>query len=341
MSKILIVGEAWGQREAIKGQPFVGPSGAMLNAFLSSAGLDRRDVYLTNVFNFQPPGNNLKMLTGPRSEGISNMPAIESGKYIRREYAGELARLSNEIIANDPNVIAALGGTACWALLHNRKIRSLRGAPIETVGIVRPDGRPYKVLPTYHPAAVLREYKLRPIVFADFKKVARESAFPEVRRPQRTFWLCPTIVDLLEFERRYIRPAESLSVDIETKQRTITCIGFAPNESVAIVIPFYSRGAPDGNYWKTHAEEVQAWKIVRRWLSFGKACYGQNFLYDANYLWAKNGIPVRHVADDTMLMAHAQQPEMEKSLGFLGSIHTDEPAWKFMRSQAETLKKED
>jgi hypothetical protein len=42
-----------------------------------------------------------------------------------------------------------------------------------------------------------------------------------------------------------------------------------------------------------------------------------------------------------MLLAHAMQPEMEKSLGFLGSIYTDEPAWKFMGRRGETLKAED
>jgi hypothetical protein len=60
-----------------------------------------------------------------------------------------------------------------------------------------------------------------------------------------------------------------------------------------------------------------------------------------NYMLRTVGIAARRMKDDTMLMHHALQPEMEKGLGFLGSVYTDEPAWKFMRAKHETLKKED
>ena len=52
------------------------------------------------------------------------------------------------------------------------------------------------------------------------------------------------------------------------------------------------------------------------------------------------GIACRGAAEDTMLLHHALQPEMEKGLAFLGSVYTDEATWKFM-SKVDTLKKED
>ena len=331
--QIVIVGEAWGRYEEEKGRPFVGPSGALLDQFLAAAGIARSECYLTNVFNFRPPNNDIKSLCGPAAYGIPDMPALDTGKYVSAEYGKELTRLRAELDGIRPNLIIALGGTACWAILRDRRIKKLRGAPASGYN-------GFKVLPTYHPAAVLREFKLRPTVFSDFRKAASERAFPEIRRPKRELWLYPTIEDIHEFDK-YIQAAEYLSVDIETWAGQITCIGFAPSADLALVVPFVWHGSSDGNYWPSLREELDVWSVLRGWLTSGKRIVGQNFLYDANYLWARYGIPIKDIFQDTMLTHHAMQPELEKSLGYLGSIYTTEPSWKFMRSDIETLKKED
>jgi len=173
------------------------------------------------------------------------------------------------------------------------------------------------------------------------EKARREAEFPELRRPRREIWVEPTLADLEHFEREFIRPADDLSVDIETAQEQITCVGFAPSHERAIVVPFVDALKPDGNYWATLADELVAWSYVRRWLKLTKRIGGQNFLYDTHWLWRKYGLAVPHSAFDTMLMHHAMQPELEKGLGFLGTIYTDELGWKFMRAKHETLKKED
>lgn len=331
-AKIVIVGEAWGQKEVEKGRPFVGASGNLLDSFLSVNGLARKDCYLTNVFNFHPHGNDLRNLMGPRDMALKGFPKLDKG-YIRNEFASEINRLYGEIKGLNPNVVVALGGTATWALLHDSRIKKLRG--FATTGITG-----HKVFPTYHPAAVLRDYSLRPIVFSDFGKIATESLCPDIRRPARELWLAPELKDIIAFDR-YIATAEYLSVDIETWAGQITCIGFAPSEDRAIVIPFVSRKHPDGNYWQDLGDELGAWRFVKRWLNMGKKIVGQNFLYDANYLWKRYGIPIKNIFGDTMLTHHAMQPELEKGLGFLGSIYTNEPSWKFMRQNKDTLKKED
>lgn len=207
----------------------------------------------------------------------------------------------------------------------------------------------HKVFPTYHPAAVLREYKLRPIVFSDFGKIRKESEYREIRRPQREFWLYPTLADLAAFEPHILR-AQKLSVDIETWNRQITCIGFGPSPQLALVIPFVCHSRPGCNYWPSFEEERAAWDYVRKWMGLGIPLVGQNFTYDLNYLWSKYGIRINKPAvnqgynlppiNDTMLTHHAMQPEMEKSLALLSSLYTDEPQHKFMRKK-DTLKKED
>lgn len=338
---ILILGEAWGKEEADAGAPFVGASGRLLTSLLSQVGIARSECYLTNVFNLQPqPSNDIKNLCGPKSIAIPGLPALSAGKYVRAEYASELDRLYREIEHVRPNLIIALGGTATWALTRQPGIRKVRGAATLTDPAVSTRiGGPVKILPTYHPAAVLREWTLRPIVLADLHKARREALFPELRRPEREVWIEPTLDDLIEFERRYITRTCQLSIDVETKGNQITCFGVAPSPSHAIVVPFFMSN-PIRNYWPSLEEELKAWEWIRHICALPNAKLGQNFQYDLKFLWQSYGIPVINFEDDTMLAHHAQQPEMEKGLAFLGSVYTNEASWKFMRKN-ETIKTED
>jgi uracil-DNA glycosylase len=332
MSKLMIVGEAWGREEEEVHAPFVGPTGRFLRGTLREVGIDPKECYFTNVFNFRPqPSNDIRNLCGPRSEGIPLMPALASSKYVRIEYAPELTRLQREIEVERPTMILALGGTAAWALLGKTGISKIRGTPVMSTSNI-------KVFPTYHPTAILRDWRLRPILIADLHKAKRELAFPEIVRPQRTIWIEPDLNDLYSFEDIHITPSPNLSIDIETKFDQITCIGFAPRTDVALVVPFRTTR---GNYWPTLVDELAAWNWVKRICALSKSIVGQNFLYDIQFLWRKYGITVPHFEDDTMLLHHALYPEMKKDLGFLGSIYTNEASWKVNHRKKDTVKEED
>lgn len=329
MNDIMLVGEAWGKQEAEVRRPFVGASGWLLNQMLAHAGISRDECYVTNVFNFQPYKNDIKTLCGTKPEGIPGMPAIDKSLYVLAKYAPELERLYDEITTVNPKLIVALGATAAWALLHSRGIKGVRGAIAPTCPAVSQRcGRVFKVLPTYHPAMVLRDYSARPVVTADFEKARRESVFAEVRRPNRSIWLEPTLDDLALYEREFIAPVSTIACDVETVGTLITCIGFSPSNDSAIVIPMF-RGAAS-SYWPTVADECAAWEFVRRWLA-EKTIVFQNGLYDMQVLWRHHHIPIGLDNEDTMLMHHAWMPEMEKGLGFLGTLYTDEASWKHMR----------
>lgn len=344
MTDVMLIGEAWGEAEERTGLPFQGPAGWFLRDALASVGINYSDCYSTNVFNLRPqPKTDIINLCGPKSEAIPGLPALVKGKYANVQYIPELQRLYREINKVNPNIIIALGATATWALCHSAGIRAVRGAFTHThencgksVGV--PLTRQFKVLPTYHPAAVLREWTLRPIVYSDLDKAARNSIFPEVIRPKREVWIEPTLDDIREYDARYMCRTKRASIDIETKGDQITCVGFAPSVDSAIVIPFYSFAAPDKNYWPTLKEELIAWGYVKEWCENIPGVF-QNGAYDMHRLWRTYGI--RCVpAEDTMLLHHSLQPEMEKGLGFLATIYTEEASWKFM-SRVETLKKED
>lgn len=340
MSRIVIVGEAWGAQEEIERTPFVGYTGTFLRKMLRIAGIDKEECFFTNVFNLRPQGNgfaanDIKNLTGPKDLALPGWPELERGKYFRREFKPELDRLFEEIRREAPVLIIALGNTASWALLKQTKITQIRGATAwsEVVNC--------KVLPTLHPSAILRNYKDYPVLVKDLEKAKRESAFPELHRPQRFIHTEPSYEEILEFDQQYIAPSSALSIDIETAGRDITCIGFAPSIDRALVIPFHDPTKADGNYWPTLEIEVEVWKWVRAKCAEPKATVvGQNYNYDMGFMWRSYRIPSPTATDDTMLLHHALQPELKKSLGFMGSIYTDELSWKFMRPK-HTVKKED
>lgn len=335
MVKLALVGEAFGKEEEEQGIPFVGASGKVLNGMLAQVGIQRDECFLTNVFNLRPkPSNDIKNLCGSKADGIPGFKALQAGKYVRAEYAKELERLRNEVLNVAPHVVVCLGATPSWALLGTSGISKIRGSTAQSPWGV-------KCLPTYHPAAVMRDWTLRPIVLADLEKAKREAEFPEIRRPQREIWIEPTIEDLQLFAARFIYPSDELSIDIETIGPIITCIGFAPSKSISLVVPFFDQSRPGHNYWPSFEEERLAWNFVREMCGLTKARYvGQNYLYDMHFLYRAMGITCKGQTDDTMLLSHALQPELPKGLAFLGSIFTDEASWKFMR-KVDTVKRED
>jgi uracil-DNA glycosylase len=329
---ILICGEAYGKDEEQEGRPFVGASGKLLNQMLRMAGIEREECYVTNVLNLRPkPSNDIKNCCGPKAEGIQGLPPLAPGKYLRAEYKAELDRLYAEVDRQRPNLILALGATAGWAFLRSTGISKIRGSTAES---------PYgKVLPTFHPAAIMRDWSLRPIVIADLHKAKREAEFPEVRRPPREVWIEPNLSDIGHFFTNYIWPAPIVSLDIETVGDMITCVGLAPSIDRSIVIPFFDPLKPGKNYWPTSEEERVAWRYIQAVCERKRTLF-QNGMYDIHFLWRTMGIKVLCAEEDTMLLHHALQPEMNKGLGFLGSIYTDEASWKLMRKSA-TLKREE
>lgn len=339
---IALIGEAWGAEEERERAPFVGTSGYLLTQMLEEANISRADCFLTNVFNFRPFHNKLESLYGPKSSSIPGYPSIEKSKYIREEFAGELERLGEELIEVNPNVIVALGNTALWALCGRGAISKVRGTTCLSTHTVAG----FKVLPTYHPAAIQRQWELRPIGVFDLFKAERESHYPEIRRKKREIWIEPTLEDLERFYDDYIIPRSieqglELSTDIETAGTQITCIGFGYAD-VAIVVPILDQRRKNRSYWTSSADERTAWLFIRRVLESPLIPkLFQNGMYDIAFTWRSKGIKIYNAKEDTMLIHHALQPESLKGLGFMASVYCDEGNWKQMRQHSTTIKKDD
>lgn len=332
MVDIAIIGEAWGEAEARLRTPFVGGMSRELTPMLEEAGIHRADCFLTNVFNIRYDGKP-EIFCGPKAEGLDGYGPMVASKYCREEFRPELDRLAAELIETNPNVIIPMGNTPLWALTGRTGISKQRG----TTSLSTHTVSGFKILPTYHPAAIIHQWDLRPVTVLDLMKAARESKFPEIRRPRVDVYVPETVEDILEFETKHIQ--DFLSVDIETAGDQITCIGFAPSSQVSITIPFYDFRRSGRSYWRDNTSESDVWGIVKRILGDGNIRkLFQNGLYDISFLWRAYGIRVMGASEDTMLLHHALQPEALKGLGFLGSVYTDHGAWKQMRGKIATIK---
>lgn len=367
MTPLIVLGEARGAEEDRIKSSFVGASGIELLTQLDEAQIldltpkdrtlirmywDSRDpnilnrvwnehanvVHRTNVLNFHPHANKLEYVCGPKSAGVPGYPALIKSGYLDAKFEGELERLGDELLAHNPNLVLCLGNTALWALAGKTGIKNIRGTTLLSTHTATG----FKLLPTYHPAAVMRQWDIRPTVLMDLLKAKREMQYANIIRPNCEIWIEPTLEDITKFIVDYVEQCELLSVDIETSGTRITCIGFAPRTDLAIVIPFDDSRAAQGCYWPTPQHERQCWEIIRRVLedsSIPKLF--QNGLYDIGFLMRSYGILVRGAAEDTMLLHHARQPESPKSLGFMGSIYTSHASWKHMRKKHETVKRDE
>lgn len=142
-SRIMLVGEGPGVREDASGQVFVGPAGQLLDKILAAAELPPEDVYITNVMKCRPPGNRL-----PRAD----------------ETKCCLPWLERQIELISPRLIICLGALAGKALVSpNLRITRDRGRWSKYHGI--------DITATFHPAALLRDEKLKRPVWEDFKVI--------------------------------------------------------------------------------------------------------------------------------------------------------------------------
>ena len=145
--KLLVVGEAPGADEDRSGRPFVGRAGQLLTKMLAAIGLPREEVFICNLLKCRPPGNR-----NPRPDEVAAC----------KPFLREQLRLL------DPPLILALGSPAARELLQTRRgIMSLRGRFMKT-------REGYRVMPTFHPAYLLRNPAAKRDTWEDLKKVAAE-----------------------------------------------------------------------------------------------------------------------------------------------------------------------
>jgi DNA polymerase len=159
-SRVVFVGEGPGFQEDHKGEPFVGRSGQLLDKILETVlGLKRENIYIANIVKCHP----MKDPESPESHGNDRPPSPDEISACR-------SYLDRQLLLIKPRCIVTLGSVATKVLLGvTQGISLVRGKwydyPVDLFG----SGHPIRVLPTYHPAALLRNPNLKRETWEDMK----------------------------------------------------------------------------------------------------------------------------------------------------------------------------
>ena len=142
-AEVMFIGEGPGEQEDLKGEPFVGPAGKLLDTMLEIIDLDRNKVYIANMVKCRPPRN--------RDPQIGEQDACSG--WLRRQIA-----------LVDPKIIVCLGRIAAMGII-DPEFRTTK----EHGQWLQRDGRLY--MATYHPSALLRDPSRRPEAFEDLREL--------------------------------------------------------------------------------------------------------------------------------------------------------------------------
>jgi uracil-DNA glycosylase family 4 len=320
-AKIMIVGEAPAEAEMQMGKPFSGGAGVMLSHMLSRAGISMSQCFLTNVVH-RP---------SPKTKGKAVFDQFYKAGPLQLDYVKGVMQLKKDMEEIKPNLVIGLGNGALFTLTGKKGIDKHRGSIYESR--LRAG---QKVICTYSHGFPLQVYEAKAVVEIDFMRCAEDAKFPELRLPERQYFLNPEpsvrqpIVDEMMV-------CEWLAIDIEclfdeaTKQWRLTCVGFSDRADRALVIPW--------------GDELQKHHIRMLCESEVKKIY-QNGMFDVSVM-RQNGVNPKNFAWDTMsghhsLMAESASGEdemsklsgkkrtvvLKKGLGFQTSIYTREPFYK-------------
>ena len=152
---MMFIGEGPGEQEDLKGLPFVGPAGKLLDLLLEALLIKEEDYYIANIVKCRPPMNRV--------------PSDEEADRC-------LPFLRNQVALIKPKIIVCLGATSMKYIIDKTaKITQIRGQWIERKG--------YWIMPTFHPAALLRDESKKILMWEDFKKVVEK--LEEVKNGQQ------------------------------------------------------------------------------------------------------------------------------------------------------------
>lgn len=317
---IVIVGEAAGADEERLGRPFVGRSGQLLDSLLTDAGIVRSQCYITNLVKEHPTNNDIT----PWFSDATFTPL------------GETARtaLLNEIASRQPKVVITLGGTAKAAVTGDtRGITIVRGCPL------CPSGQNYAVIPSIHPAAVLRgAWMDRYLLKADLAKARRMAAGGGIAAiPQRNLYLKPNLQEALDWIEK-AKSFDEIGFDIETSFERMTCFSIAhtPTEAMSISLDSFHK-----------SDVIRILAALKDFLEgdYSTKIVTQNGNYDTSFLREYYAIRTRlGRVEDTMCAHHVMLADLggderdtstgvrvkrsSKSLALLASLYTYEPYYK-------------
>lgn len=358
-ARIMLVGEAWGANEDQQGIPFVGASGQELNKMLHKAGIMRSECFASNVVNHRPPGraqgryvdDDFSAWFAHSKKELKENP----GKFVQLRdkfvlpiVKQGLEQLLTEIKLVDPTLIIAFGNIANWALTGKctnqgelgvpAGIKSWRGSMLRadlmmtSKGIALKDAssgdnnvfwEAPKVIPTIHPAAIMRDWSGRADVIVDLLRAARNAHDKIYTPPERKYTLRPNFSQAVEKLLYLLKRLEEeklwLELDLETRAWHIATCGISWSRTEAISIPFMCVENREG-YWTADEEGELVFFIYKVLTHKNVLVRLQNGLYDAQYTHRDWGF-IPRIAQDTMISQHTLWSDRYKALYYQASLY--------------------
>ena len=182
-----------------------------------------------------------------------------------------------------------------------------RGSIMESNEI---NGKVYKVIPTYNPAFVQRNWPTRWIAVQDHRRAFHQSLFPEIKYPKRSYLIRPTFDEAMDAIER-ARGTETTN-DLETWGNQIACVGIGYNTEEAACIPFMCSNKPEG-YWTPDEELLLTLKLKDVLTDPNTSVVFHNGHFDVQYIYSSMGLLIPNVsARHYDMLQHVCYPDMKK-----------------------------
>lgn len=310
-SPILLVGEALGKMEAQKSIPFVGPSGMYLEKALRLVGLDRSLLRVANVVSCRPPDDKL------------------SGAPWEADAIANCHQYLAPVLAEDHKVILTMGATSTRTLLgigkdHKNPFKLNNWH--STLNVLEGYGDDKWVIPTYHPAYMLRgNQNLTSAVLFAFQLAKRATAGKLAKEPA-SLLLDPPIEVFREWARQYNPEIHWLAVDIETNGKLLKSEDEAENVPEQILRVNVSYNPGEGVTVPFYGQYVDVLRELL--LSPGVKCFW-NAPFDTSRLRDAD-CPVSGRILDFMDAWHILQSDMPRGLGFVAPFYSGYGPWKHL-----------
>ncbi len=306
-TRVLFVGQNPGEMEDELGKCFIGRSGQVLGALVNLAGILMEDARFTNAVRCWSPGNRAPK----KDEILSCQPYLQE-----------------EIMETRPDLIVTLGAVALQSLYEKVPLGTVVGQTLYYHEDTLESGAvPTPLLPTYHPAAIMRNWALAPLVMTHLEKAKRLLDGTQKEEPLGNYTVLKTLDDLDAATPDLLNPPQGfLSIDSETaglewKEDEIMMVSFSTSPGNGYAIPILGQHIKSFGFWQGLYPQLIA--KVGEILSSDTPKALQNGSFDIRFLerssdqpWVKAatsfGWRVANLKHDTMLLHKALHEEMPK-----------------------------
>jgi uracil-DNA glycosylase family 4 len=341
--RLVVVGEAPGRADLEEGRPFSGSSGRMLQRGLTTIGLRRRDAHWTNAILCECRVDDQKAARKACATRLQQeLAAVVSGSEAAHPVVAPFGALALQSVlgrGNKPQILKWRGSVTPASFMGpslGGQSREAGSIPAGSTAV----GRAAFVLPSIHPAFVLRAPAWGPILEIDVARMGRvlEGGFvaPE-EQPGRRIVVAKTL-DQLRAELSTLGP--ELGNDVETVglgPTTTALVCLALSDSMTTVVIPWSTGRDGRDPWWPGAADGKAAGIISECLASRISVTHNGPAFD-HVVEARYGIRINRW-DDTLLAQHAVAGHMPKRLQHVVSLSLDVTAWKEFEDRTATLER--